>query len=76
MDKAKEFQDSVKKFELSESKVKALKENGFDSTQNCELLNSTMIQNILPKLWHWVRHFSYKKRWILCQLYLPLWSMF
>ena len=44
MDKAKEFQDWVQKFELSESTVKALQENVFDSTQSCELLNSTMIQ--------------------------------
>ena len=49
MDKAKEFQDWVQKFEPSESTVKALHENGFDSTQSCELLNSTMIQKHFAK---------------------------
>ena len=49
MDKAMEFQDWVQKFELSESTVKALQENGFDSTQSCELLNSTMIQKHFAK---------------------------
>ena len=49
MDNAKEFQDWVLKFELSESTVKALQENGFDSTQSCELLNSTMIHKHFAK---------------------------
>ena len=49
MDKAKEFQEWVLRYELSESTVKALQENGFDSTQSCELLNSAMIQNHLAK---------------------------
>ena len=49
MDKAKEFQEWVLKYELSESTVKALQENGFDSTQSCELLNSAMIQKHFAK---------------------------
>ena len=49
MDKAKEFQEWVLKNKLSESTVKALQENGFDSTQSCELLNSAMIQKHCPK---------------------------
>ena len=49
MDKAKEFQEWVLKYELTESTVKALQENGFDSTQSCELLNSTMIQKHFAK---------------------------
>ena len=49
MDKAKEFQEWVLKYELSESTVKALQENGFDSTQSCELWNSAMIQKHFAK---------------------------
>ena len=49
MDKAKEFQEWVLEYELSESTVKALQENGFDSTQSCELLNSAMIQKHFAK---------------------------
>ena len=49
MDKAKAFQDWVQKFELSESTVKALQENGFYSTQSCEPLNSMMIEKHFAK---------------------------
>ena len=44
MDKAQTFQDWTIQHELSDRTVTPLKENGFDSVQSCELLNTAMIQ--------------------------------
>ena len=49
MAKAQTFQDWTIQHELSDTTVTALKENGFDSVQSCELLNTAMIQKHFSK---------------------------
>ena len=49
MAKAQTFQDWNIQHELSDTTVTALKENGFDSVQSCELLNTAMIQKHFSK---------------------------
>ena len=49
MAKAQTFQDWKIQHELTDTTVTALKENGFDSVQSCELLNTAMIQKHFSK---------------------------
>ena len=49
MAKSQTFQDWNIQHELSDTTVTALKENGFDSVQSCELLNTAMIQKHFSK---------------------------
>ena len=49
MDDAQTFEDWTKQHELSDTTVKTLQDNGFDSIQSCKLLNTAMIQKHFAK---------------------------